>query len=194
MKIYGIIPARKESKRLTHKNIRTINNKTLIEYAIEEAKKSKYINDIFISSDDPVVLKIGKKYGLKERDRPKELATDTATSQEVVDDLDLWIPHDHKPDFYVLLQPTSPLRKAKHIDKCIETYIKGSFESVISVKEIAPYVYYPNGAVYVFKDKIYTKNMGFILMDRESSIDIDTYEDFRLARYYMESKNDRDDR
>jgi len=188
MKIYGIIPARKGSKRLPHKNVRTINKKSLVEYAILEGNKSKYIDELFVTTDDPVVKRIAREYGLKIRSRPKHLADDDTTTQDVVDDLDLWIPSDHSPDLYVLLQPTSPLRKAKHIDKCIETFINGDFECVASVVEIAPHVYYPNGAVYVFKENLYSDNMGFVLMDKESSIDIDTGIDFYTARELMNEK------
>jgi len=187
--IYALIPARKGSKRLPHKNIRAINGKLLVEYAIEEANKSKYIDEVFISTDDPAVIKIANKYGLKYVDRPKELCTDNATTQDVINHFLDWIPFDRKPDAVVLLQPTSPLRTTEHIDKCIELYINGHFSTVISVKEISPHTYYPNGAVYVFKDDIYTNNIGMVLMPEYESIDIDTKLDFKIAEMIMNDKD-----
>jgi len=190
MSIIAIIPARKGSRRLPHKNIRAIKGKTLVEYAIIEAKKSKYIKDIIITTDDKVVIRIAQKYGLKYRERPKYLCEDKSMMQDVIDDIIQWIPSDKKLDGFVLLQPTSPLRTANHIDKCIELFKSCGFNSVVSVKEIAPYVYYPNGAVCVFHDKIYTENMGFILMTQEESIDIDTKIDFNYAEDIIK-KNER---
>jgi CMP-N-acetylneuraminic acid synthetase len=186
VKIYAVIPARKGSKRLTHKNIRCIKDIPLVEYAIIEGQKSKYINEIFVTTDDPEVKRIAKKHGLKIRERPKELATDTTTTQEVMDDFYMWIPFDSKPDFYVLLQPTSPLRTVRDIDRCINMYINGDFDSVMTVSESTPNTYYPNGAVYIFKDKIFTENMGLIVMPKSRSIDIDTEEDFLLATELLE--------
>jgi len=188
MNIIAIIPARKGSKRLSHKNIRKICGKTLIEYAIDEAKLSKYITDIVISTDDPEVKRIASRFGIKYVERPKELCSDTATTQDVINHFIDWIPFDRKPDVIVLLQPTSPLRKVDYIDKCIELFINNSFDSVITVREISPHTYYPNGAVYVFKNEIYTKNMGFVLMTDEESIDINTYLDFKICELLI--KND----
>ena len=73
----------------------------------------------------------------------------------------------------------------KDIDKCIDYCIKGCFDSVISVGEIAPYIYRPNGSVYVFKDEIWVDNMGMCLMNTVKSIDIDTEMDFSVAECMM---------
>jgi N-acylneuraminate cytidylyltransferase/CMP-N,N'-diacetyllegionaminic acid synthase len=189
-KIYALIPARKGSKRLPQKNVRSLNGKLLVEYAIIEAMKSKYITEVFITTDDPVVIRLANKYKIKYRQRPNILCEDNTSMQDVINDFMMWIPYDRQPDAWVLLQPTSPLRKVEDIDKCIEVFNTDKFDSVISLKEISPNTYYPNGAVYVFKNNIYSDNMGFVLMLKKNSIDIDTIDDFDLAKIIMGRKDE----
>ena len=76
-KVIAIILARQGSKRLVNKNILSFAGKPLIAWTIIEAKKSKHIDDIIVSSDSDEILKISKKYGSKIIKRPKNLAKDT---------------------------------------------------------------------------------------------------------------------
>lgn len=184
MKILAIIPTRRGSKRLPGKNTKLLNNKPLIEYTIEEAQKSKYITDILIATDDLLVVDIAKKYDLNCYKRNKNLCKDNSPIEDTLGIIN----KKYKYDIYVLLHVTTPLRKAKHIDKCIETFINGKFDTVISVKELAPHVYRPNAGVYVFKDKLWNNNMAMVLMSKEESIDIDTKFDFIVAEELI--KND----
>jgi CMP-N-acetylneuraminic acid synthetase len=186
-KIIAIIPARKGSKRLPNKNKLLLNGKPLISYTMEAAIASKYIDDLIISSDDNDIKTIVNNFRnriyspicrIRFDRRPKHLRGDLITTQEIIDNIRIRYPCDS----VCLLQPTSPLRSTLYIDKCIEMHLTGYFDSVITVKETTPYTYYPNGAVYVFKDKIYTKNMGLVVMPENESIDIDTQEDFNAAK------------
>jgi CMP-N,N'-diacetyllegionaminic acid synthase len=190
-RIYGLIPARKGSKRLPQKNIRSLNGKLVIEYTIEEALKSRYIDEIFITTDDPVVIRTANKYNLKYLQRKSKLCLDTTSMQEVVDDFLLWIPGDRQPDLLVLLQPTSPLRVVDNIDKCIKLYLDGNFGSVVTVSEIAPHTYYPNGAVYVFKENVWEKPVGLICMEKNESIDIDNIFDLKMVKMILDDDNSR---
>ena len=78
--IISIIPARSGSKRLKNKNILKLGNKPLIQWSIEEAKKSKYITDIIVNSDDINIENLCKKQNISFIKRPTELAQDTSTS------------------------------------------------------------------------------------------------------------------
>lgn len=190
MKIVGLIPARKGSKRLFNKNIRTICGKNLIEYAIDAGMKSKYINEIFISTNDPLVIEIANKNKVKYIERPEELCTDKATTQDAINHFLEWLPS--KPNGIVLLQPTSPLRTTKHIDKCIETFMTGLYDSVATVTRIRhSYSYLPNGAVFVFKTDYWAENMAFISMKEDESIDVDTEIDFNICKMLIERRNEK---
>ena len=182
IKVYGLIVARSGSKRLPNKNTMLLNGKYLIEYTIDAASQSDFITDIVVSTDDPVIKTISKRDGIKYINRKKNLCTDNVSMQEVVNDFIRLF-----PDYgcIVLLQPTSPLRTSSDIDRCIHMFINNNFDSVVSVTEIAPFTYYPNGAVYVFKNKIYTDNMELFLMPKDRSVDIDTIFDLKLCEYVL---------
>ena len=85
IKILSIIPARGGSKGLPRKNIIDLNGKPLIGWSIEASLKSKYITDTIVSSDDEEILNISQQYGANVLKRPKELATDIASSESVVE-------------------------------------------------------------------------------------------------------------
>jgi len=186
MKKIAIIPARGNSKRLPGKNIKLLCGKPMIAYAIEEAKKSKYIDDVFVTSDDVEILSISERCGANTIKRPGELAYDNTPTIEVVRHA---VNHLGFKMAVVLLQPTSPLRTVKDIDRCIRLYDTGLFNTVVTVKEVAPYTFYPNGAVYVFTGDIWTDNMGMVLMKEKDSIDIDTQIDFEIAEKMLNDRS-----
>ena len=64
-KIICVIPARKGSTRIKNKNLIILNKKPLIYWSIYAAKKSKFIDAIFVSSDDDKILKLGMENGCK---------------------------------------------------------------------------------------------------------------------------------
>jgi len=136
MNILGIIPARKNSKRLPDKNIRNLCGKPMITYTIEEAKKSKYLEKIIISSDDDRMEKIAEKYNVDFLFRPKELAQDSTPTIDVVKHVVKKLEDEinYIPEIIVLLQPSSPLRIVEDINNGILMYTKNNFDSVVSVK------------------------------------------------------------
>ena len=73
--VLAIIPARGGSKGVPRKNIRLLAGKPLIAWTIEEAKKSKYIDRLILSSEDEEIIEVAKKYGCEVPfKRPIELA------------------------------------------------------------------------------------------------------------------------
>ncbi len=79
MKAICFIGARGGSKGVPGKNIRKLNNKPLISYAIESALKSKIFTNVVVSTEDTEIAKVAKKYGAEVPfKRPKNLATDSA--------------------------------------------------------------------------------------------------------------------
>lgn len=138
MKILAIIPARGGSKRLPRKNIISLEGKPLIAWTIEETKKSKYITDIIVSTDDEEIAEISKKYNIPVPFiRPDYLSNDKATSYDVVvHAIDFLRLHKNKLyDYIILLQPTSPLRTVEDIDGAIEMLISRRADSIISMCE-----------------------------------------------------------
>ncbi|GHD46970.1 N-acylneuraminate cytidylyltransferase/CMP-N,N'-diacetyllegionaminic acid synthase [Marinobacter persicus] len=140
-KILFVIPARRGSKRVHRKNIKNLAGKPLICWTIEAALPLSEKNLIVVSSDDEEVLDISNRYknkNLLAHKRPKELASDTSTTDSVVVDAALVAQqYGFEPDTIVLLQPTSPLRKKENIVEALQLFEKaGSVDSVVSVSEV----------------------------------------------------------
>lgn len=129
----AVIPARGGSKRLPRKNLLDLAGKPLIAWTIEAAKNSKYIDLFTVSTDDQELSYVSKKHGAEVLTRPSELATDTASSVDVV--LHALNAQNQPYDYLILLQPTSPLRTAQHIDEAIELLFDKNANAVISVCE-----------------------------------------------------------
>jgi len=129
----AVIPARGGSKRLPGKNILDLCGKPIIAWSIEAGLNSSYIDKVVVSSDDDDILDTAKRFKAEIIKRPKHLASDTASSFDVVkhaiDNLESY-------DYVVLLQPTSPLRNNQHIDKAIEFLEEKNADSIISVCEV----------------------------------------------------------
>lgn len=130
MKIACLIPARGGSKGIPKKNIIDFNGKPLISYSIEQAKMSKYIDRVFVTSDCNDILDVSKSYGAHTILRPEEISTDFCSSESALIDAILKIGHDY--DAFVFLQATSPLRTSEDINFCIEEFLSKSLDSLFS--------------------------------------------------------------
>ena len=136
--ILAIIPARAGSKRLPKKNILKLAKKPLLAWTIEAASKVRQIDEIVVSTDDKKIAEISKNFGAKiPYLRPKALATDEAKTVDVVLDVVNYYNEklNRKFDVVIVLQPTSPLRKAKDIKNALNFFLKKKANAVISVCE-----------------------------------------------------------
>ena len=85
MNVLGLIPARKGSKGIPHKNIAKLNGIPLINYTITAAKNSKFINKIFVSTDDKKIAKLAEEQNIPVPYlRPKLISKDISTNLEVI--------------------------------------------------------------------------------------------------------------
>ncbi len=128
----AIVPARGGSKRLPRKNMLDLHGKPLIAWTLEAGIKSRYIDDVVVTSDDDDILDIAKRFGCSTVKRPDKLASDTAASFDAIAHA---IEHSKEYDYIIVLQPTSPLREAKHIDEAVELLESKHADAVVSVCE-----------------------------------------------------------
>lgn len=137
-KILGLIPARGGSKGIPSKNIIEIYGKPLIQYSIECAKGSKYLDRTIISTDDTKIKDVAVRCGGDVPFmRPPELALDTSKTIDAVVHAINWLKeHGEEYDYLVLLQNTVPLRKPWHIDEAIEKLFASNEKSLVSVTEV----------------------------------------------------------
>ncbi len=137
MKTVALIPARSGSRGLPNKNIKMIAGKPLIAWSIEQAKASKSVGTVYVSTDCPKIAELSESYGAKVPFlRPKNLSSDIATTESVVDHFCKFL--KQKELFYenvLLIQCTSPVRAPHRFDDAINYFNKKRFDSLISVAE-----------------------------------------------------------
>ena len=134
MKPLIIIPARGGSKGIPHKNIKELGGKPLICYAIDTARKITSDENICVSTDDDDIIKVVEDHGLKVQfKRPAYLATDNAgTNGVLLHALDFYEQKGNHYDIIILLQPTSPFRRAEDVIEALKLY-DDSIDMVTSV-------------------------------------------------------------
>jgi len=133
-KILAITLARGGSKRVKKKNVVEILGKPLIQYTIDEVKKSKYIDSYVVSSEDEEIINAVKDLKVETHKRSLSSSSDTATSasalKEVIDAVDNYY------DIIVEVMCTNPLKTVEDIDGVIEKLIETSADSVVSVVRV----------------------------------------------------------
>lgn len=158
MKALVVIPARGGSKGLPGKNIKLLHGKPLIHYTIDAARQVFDDADILVSTDAEEIKNIAEETGLKVPFlRPANLATDGASSQEVLmHALNVYEENNERPDYVVLLQVTSPLRTGTHLKEAL-ALIQPQMDMLVSVKEtdVNPYyvLYEEDTEGYLMKTK-----------------------------------------
>ena len=190
MKKIAIIPARAGSKGLPNKNVLMLEDKPLMAYTIEAALESKEFDRVIVSTDSLEYKYIAEKFGAEVLMRDAELASDTASSFVVIEDILRKIPNI---DYFVLLQVTSPFRNYNHIRESINLFEKNynKYDFLVSMqksdkpsflikpieedgslkeynKNLSNYTrqkykeYHPNGAIYIGKIKEYLLQKHFL--------------------------------
>jgi CMP-N,N'-diacetyllegionaminic acid synthase len=139
-----LIPARGGSKGLPGKNILNFKGKPLICHTIDAAKEAMGEDDILcVSTEDARIRSIVEAYGIKIHfDRPMKFATDKATTLDVISHAVDWFKLVNESfDLIVLLQATSPLRKARHIIEALDMW-SSEVDMIVSVKKTDSNPYY----------------------------------------------------
>lgn len=140
-KIFAIILARGNSKSIKNKNLKKINGKPLLFWSIEQLKKTKSINQIWISSDSDKILKYAFQNNVNIIKRPKKISTAKASSESA------WlhaVSYLEKKKLYfdtiVGVQPTSPIRDSNDFDSAIRIFIKKKYDSLFTSSIIKDYL------------------------------------------------------
>lgn len=116
------------------KNTLPILGKPLVLWTIDAAAESKCITDIVVSTDDDSIIQLARERGILTIERPASLASDTATTADVVGHAISFLSNmGREYDVIILLQPTSPLRRAIDIDNAFDLYLLKGAGSVSSM-------------------------------------------------------------
>lgn len=126
MSILAIIPARGGSVGLKNKNMYPLNDRPLLFYTIQAAKKTKMIDRIIVSSDCNKILNFSKNNLVEIIKRPKKISGPKSTTHQAIIHCLSYLKknENYVPDIILILQPTSPLRNSKHISKAIKIFLK----------------------------------------------------------------------
>ncbi len=135
MECLAIIPARGGSKGIPRKNILTIGGKPLIAYNIEQARRSRYIHRVVVSTDDDEIADVARRYGAEIVRRPAEISGDSASSESaLLHTLQVLQQEDgYQPDLLVFLQCTSPLTLAEDMDGTIQALLDQRADTALAV-------------------------------------------------------------
>ncbi len=136
--VLGVIPARGGSKGIPHKNLRTVAGRPLLGYTADAARASRRLTRVIVSTDDETIVDAARGLGLEVPFvRPQELAADSTPMLPVLQHaLREMADRSFTPDAVVLLQPTSPLRRAGHIDAAVDLLESSGADSVVTVTDV----------------------------------------------------------
>lgn len=169
MNVLGLVPARGGSKSIPHKSIAPVAGKPLLLYTAEAALGSKRLGRTILSTDDEAIARVGRAAGLEVPfRRPPELAGDETPMVDVVRHALGWLDVEAgwRADVVVLLQPTSPLRRAEHVDGAVDLLCETGAETVVSVCEV-PHQFTPVSLMRVEEGRLVPFLSGPLILRRQ---------------------------
>lgn len=142
--IVGLIPARGGSKRIPNKNLASCASRPLLAYTCDAAIQSRHLSRVILSTNDEAIAAAATEFGIEVPFlRPADIAGDQTLMMDVVRHAAAFMAGEGRPaDAIVLLQPTSPLREARHIDEAVELFLEHRPDSVVSVIDV-PHIFHP---------------------------------------------------
>jgi CMP-N,N'-diacetyllegionaminic acid synthase len=136
--ILFLLVGRGGSKGLPGKNLREIGGLSLTGYKARSARASRHCARLIVSSDSPEIQAEARRHGAEVPfSRPAELASDTATSADVVLHAMDWIEQHEgrRYDAIMLLEPSSPFARPEHFDEAIDLFIERRASLVVGMRE-----------------------------------------------------------
>ena len=153
-RVLGVVTARAGSKGIPGKNTKLLAGKPLIAYTVDAAIASGVFERIILSTDDERAAAIARELGAEVPFmRPAELCADETPHLPVMQHALAWL-RDHeqyRPDWVMILLPTSPLRQPRHIVESVELALGSGADSVVSVDSMPPH-FHPMRALTIDTD------------------------------------------
>ncbi len=182
MDVLGLIPARGGSKGIPRKNLAPLGGRPLLAWTVDAARGAGELTRVVVSTDDDEIAAVA---GVEVLRRPPELAADDTPMLEVV----RHAVSELGPDVVALLQPTSPFRRAEHVDACVRLLLESGADAVVSVVEV-PHRFRPDSLMDVVdgrvvargsartrqeKERVYARNGPAVLARRADRLGGDLY-------------------
>jgi CMP-N,N'-diacetyllegionaminic acid synthase len=156
MEVVGLIPARGGSKGIPRKNLAPLAGKPLLAHTTDAALASSELQRTMVSTDSEEIARAAERLGADVLHRPQHLARDDTPMRDVV-----LHALDALPgcEVLVVLQPTSPLRRAEHVDDAVRLLRQTGADSVVSVVEV-PHRYAPESLMELVDGSLVTVAPG----------------------------------
>lgn len=145
MEVLAVIPARGGSKGIPGKNLRLLGGRPLLAWSCDAARESRHVTRALVSTDDASIADAARDLGAQVPFlRPSSLAGDETPMLDVLQHVlaELRRTESYAADVLVLLQPTSPLRTASHVDVVVDRLLQSDADSVVTVMEV-PHLFNP---------------------------------------------------
>ncbi len=203
MNILSMIPARGGSKGVPRKNVRRVAGKPLIAWTIEAAQSSCVSDSFFVSTDDTEITQVAREWGAAVKPRPSELAGDKTPMVDVIRHVFLENEKEagRQFDYFLLLQPTAPMRTGEDIDQALKILQESGADSVVSVYQVEdahpsrmyhqvggwlePFYQEPPGSLRQDLSAVYHRNGAVYACKRELLLDRGELWGGRIAPYIM---------
>lgn len=168
MRVLAVITARGGSKGVPGKNLREVGGRPLITYTFDAARSSRRLDRVIVSTDDLAIAEIARSSGIEVPFiRPTDLATDDCPMLPVLQHaVEEMASRGFAADVVVLLQPTSPLRRAVHIDAAVDLLGWSGADSVVSVVEV-PHQFSPTSILQLDGDRVKAPADGPVVTQRQ---------------------------
>lgn len=137
MTVLAVVPARGGSKGVPRKNLRPLAGEPLLVHTLRAAQAARLLDAVVVSTEDAEIAAVARAAGAEVVDRPPALASDDARTEPVLlHAVDALVAAGRpEPEWVVTLEPTSPLRSAALIDRCVELALREQPGAVITVAE-----------------------------------------------------------
>jgi glycosyltransferase involved in cell wall biosynthesis len=187
-----VIPARGGSVRLPNKNIYPLLGKPMLKWVIDAARASRYITDVYVSTESSEIKRIAQEAGAIVIDRPNKLAEGNVYKQDVICHAVAQLTNDgNQPTMVISLQANSPEVTGEDLDRAIDHLLKFKKQEIISVDKN----FNQNAAFRIMLyntvfQRTLSTNVGFVVTDYVDIHDVDDVSEVeqRLKQRGGESK------
>ncbi|TMJ93540.1 MAG: acylneuraminate cytidylyltransferase family protein [Actinobacteria bacterium] len=147
MEVLALVPARGGSKGILRKNLVSLAGKPLLHWTLDAARAAESVTRVVVTTDDGEIAAAVRDAEVLRR--PPELAADDTPMLPVIRHALETFPCD----VLVLLQPTSPLRRARDVDAAVHQLLESGADTVVSVVPV-PHRYLPESLMELHGDRL----------------------------------------
>jgi CMP-N-acetylneuraminic acid synthetase len=164
--VVALVPAREGSKGIPRKNLAPLAGKPLLAWTVAAALASETVTRVVVSTDWEEAAELALELGAEVLGRPPGLAEDDTPMLAVIQHA---LAETGPCDVLVLLQPTSPLRRAEHVDEAVRLLVESGADTVVSVVEV-PHQFRPDSLMALEDGRLRALSAGIAPRRQEKPV------------------------